>query len=395
MTALTGIFISQTSLLAFSKALDSISNNVANLNTVGFRGSDLYFASLAAAQPSVQDFREGNGGGVIGSGTEVSGGGRRFGSGELRETGTSTHLAISGQGFFVLTQNGVQYLTRSGQFELDESGTLIDPVSKAKVQGYGANGLADLRIDLSQLSPANPTTKVTFTGTLSTGDNSHQNTINVFDADGTQQTFTVDFTKNETTQQWTLSVKKADGTEVLSETLLYDVAGVPATGYTSFDLPLTSSSGRQTTVALDLSATTLLSGTNSTVAVGQTDGYTSGQLTNFSFDTKGVVTLTFSNGQTQQGAQVALAVVPDPQRLMSEDGVLFKIPDGIDVRFGKPNEGGLGALSPANVELANVDLAREFGDIIVLQRGFQASSQILNVSSQMIEDVYNSLSGRG
>lgn len=395
MTALSSVFISQTSLLAFSRALDAISNNVANLNTVGFRGSDLFFSSLSSSPPGTQDFRDGTGAGAIGAGTEVTGGGRRFSSGELRDTGTASNLAVDGQGFFIVSKDGVRSLTRAGQFQLDAQGRLVEPGTSEMVQAYGSDGLETLKINLNQLNPAVATTKVTFAGTLSTGDTAHQTTISVFDSDGVQQTFTIDFTKDATTQQWKMSVKNSSSAEVLSETLVYQASGAPAPGSTSFDLPITATGGKATTVTLDFSGTTQLSAADSTLAASATDGYTSGQLTGYSFDNKGVVTLSFSNGQTATGQQVALAAVADPQRLESDDGVLFSIPDGVDIQIGKPGEGGFGALSPSNVELANVDLAREFGDIIVLQRGFQASSQILNVSSQMIEDLYNSISGRG
>src|SRR5262249_24456192 len=124
------------------------------------------------------------------------------------------------------------------------------------------------------------------------------------------------------------------------------------------------------------------------------DGYGIGQVTSYAFDSSGVVTLQYSNGKSEASSQLELAYVANPQHLQSTDGRLFTVASDKEVVVGKPSDGSFGSLVPNNVELANVALSKEFADIIILQRGYQASSQILTVSNEMIEDVYNGVSGR-
>jgi flagellar hook protein FlgE len=161
MTILSGIYASMTSLYSFSRALNVISDNVANLNTLGFRGSDAIFESISGPPDN-----GGAGGGMddtIGEGTQFRAAGRRFTSGELRSTGNSSDLAISGEGFFILKGEQGSTYTRSGQFQLDENGHLIDPATGAIVQGLsGASGLEDLFVDLGRVNPAAPTTRISF-----------------------------------------------------------------------------------------------------------------------------------------------------------------------------------------------------------------------------------------
>src|SRR5690349_9347817 len=137
MTILSSAYISLTGLLTFSKALDAVSDNVANLNTPGFKAGDLFFNSLQAPE-GFGGF--GDDGDIPGSGAAVTGASRRFAQGELRETGTATHLAIDGAGFFVLSGEDGLVLTRAGQFEFDTEGRLVDPSSKRVVQGIDDSG---------------------------------------------------------------------------------------------------------------------------------------------------------------------------------------------------------------------------------------------------------------
>jgi flagellar hook protein FlgE len=403
MTALSSVYVSVTSLLSFSKALDTISNNVANLNTVGFKASDLYFSAIPGPPPSLYDVPEGFGRDVIGSGTTVSDAGRRFIQGELRETGSPAHFAVSGSGFFVLRDALGLLYSRAGQFQVDAAGHFVDPESGAFLQALSGSGLQDLVIDPLAVFAPSPTTKVTFAGTLSTGSTTAQvKDVAIIDANGERRLFTLDFTNTSGTTipgsttplTWNVSVKDASGNEVANGELRFLGSGTAVAGFDTIQFNVVGTGGRSTPVILDFSATNSLSASSSTVQVSATDGFATGRLTHFAFDQNGASTLTFSNGQTRHGVQIALASFADPQLLESEDGTRFRAPAEMAPRLGAPGTGGLGTVVHRSVELANVELAREFADIIILQRGFQASSQILNVSSQLIEDIYNSVSGR-
>lgn len=218
MSGLTSIYVSLTSLLSFSKALDVIGDNVANLNTVGFKGSDLLFFDIPNDPQGRNDLGSNNGGNPAGFGASVTTGGRRFLAGEIRETGTATHMAIRGQGFFVLeTDNGLVY-TRAGQFDLDESGRLIDPTTGGRLQANASGSVGDLVIDLDKTNPPSPTTGISFSGNLSTGDDAHDiSSLEVFDADGTKRELSLSFTNNGSTTSgsWTVTVEDEDGVELL------------------------------------------------------------------------------------------------------------------------------------------------------------------------------------
>lgn len=403
MTILSSAYISLTGLLTFSKALDVISDNVANLSTPGFKAGDLFFNSLQAPEEFTGSGRESDAG-VPGAGTTATGAGRRFAQGELRETGTPTHLAIDGAGFFVLRDAAGLVLTRAGQFELNLRGQLVDPATQRIVQGLdGAGGLVDITIDRFKTNPPTATSKVAFSGNLSVGSTTHTATRTIFDAEGTERILTFTFTNNTavTPGSWLVNVKDAQNVNLLDGEIRFQGSGAPAAGFSTLQFNLPSANGTTSAVTLDFGtpgtfngATSFSAGQTSTLQASSSDGFGIGRLTSFTFGEDGFLTLKYSNGQTEQGARVALASVPDPQELQSETGTVFVAREGQRIEFTAPGQGGLGRLAAANLELANVELSREFADIIILQRGFQASSQVLNISSQLIEDVYNNLSGR-
>jgi flagellar hook protein FlgE len=408
MTILSGIYASTTSLFSFSRALNLISDNVANLNTLGFRGSDAFFESIAG--PVDNGGASGGTEDNIGEGTQFRGAGRRFTAGEIRATGNASDLAINGEGFFVLKgDDGIAY-TRAGQFQLDENGHLVDPSTGMILQGLDGTRVEDLSIDLKKVNPAKATTSITLTGTLpvqQSGGSTTPTTVNnvtAYTADGVAHTLSVTFTAG--TQEGSLSVvdvavKDENGATLTlpGSTIKFSGSGSPAPGFNTLQITL-GSGENASDITLDfgdpggIDGVRYLSAPSSTVTAKADDGYATGQVTSYAFDSSGVVTLQFSNGQSETSAQLALAYVANPQHLQSADGRLFTVASEKEVIIGKPSNGSLGALVPKNVELANVDLSKEFADIIILQRGYQASSQILNVSNEMIEDVYNGVSGR-
>ncbi len=410
MTALTSAYISLTGLLSFSRALDIIGDNVANLNTVGFKATDLLFESLPPPQGSQNDSRPAAESDMPGGGAVVVGTQRRFTPGELRQTGNATHAAINGDGFFVLHDSGRSVYTRNGQFQVDKDGYLVDASGQRRVQALSGGNLQDIVIDSNQTNPPAATTKVEFGGILSLGQATSEgqpakvtlDSVKVFDAAGVQQTLKIEFTRVSVSTgpiTWSVSVKDVSGIELVAGTsneIRFEGTGNPATGFSSLKVKVKTAGGVESELTLDFKEVDSLSaGSSSTVAISKTDGYGLGRLASYGFDDKGKLTLEFSNGQKQDGPRLALATFADPQLLKTSDGGLFVAPPSTELRLGMADENGFGTIRPRSLELANVELAREFADILILQRGFQASSQVLNVTSQMIEDIYNSVSGRG
>ena len=133
---------------------------------------------------------------------------------------------------------------------------------------------------------------------------------------------------------------------------------------------------------------------NSNIQVANNDGSEAAELTSISFLRDGNIEAQYSSGDKETVAAVALAKFASPQLLTPIDKTLFDNSSGLQYSVGRPEDGALGSLVSSSLELSNVDLSKEFADIIIVQRGYQASSQVLNVSNEMIEELYNAVSGR-
>lgn len=424
-TSFSGIYSSLTGLFSFSAALNTISNDVANLNTPGYKGSDSYFRDLGPQDPNSNDLEPRDGEGSLGQGVDVATVVRQFTQGDIETTGNATDVAINGNGFFVLRLNGQDVFTRAGQFTFTDQGNLVDSVTGAPVQAIGSNGqLSDLVVNRLQTDPSVATSTVTLTGNLSTGSPSASvGSINVVDASGATQVLTLTFANEATSSsgssatgsttgstttttgtagEWKVVVTNAAGTQIATGEIQYNGDGTPETGANTLSFKLTSAGGAASTIELNFGApntqtgtTSLSSGTTSTIALGSADGTPIGTLTGITIDASGVTQLAFSNGKTVAGQQIALANFANPDELDEIGTALFAIPkdSAIQASYGKASDSGNGSIEADSLELANVDLSAEFSKIIILQRGYQGASQILNVSSKLLEDLYNSVSG--
>ncbi|HUS24123.1 MAG TPA: flagellar hook-basal body complex protein, partial [Candidatus Binatia bacterium] len=223
--------------------------------------------------------------------------------------------------------------------------------------------------------------------------------LQVFDASGGERLLDVTFTRSVARAgAWQVRVADATGSEVASGEIRFGGSGAPEPGFSTLALRLP---GASADVLLDFGtpgslegATSFSSGPTSTVQARQEDGYPAGVLAAARIDDRGQVVLQYANGQERRGMQLAIATVADERQLESQDGVLFRAARGVTPVFGRAGESGRGTVVAGSLELANVDLSREFAEIVILQRGFQASSQILNVCSQAVEDLYSRLPGR-
>jgi flagellar hook protein FlgE len=397
---LGSIFTGLSGLLGFSKGLDVLSNNIANLNTPGFKGSDLAFRDLF--------YRYGTNGGnerestEIGSGVDTPFTRIRFNQGEFRDTGNALDAAIDGNGFFVFqNKNGDTFYGRAGQFQVDSEGYLVDQASGDRVMALVGGTLQP--INLTELNASSPraTGTVTFTGNLSSGSTTHDITgVTVYDSVGTSHALTVHFTNNSsvTSGSWRVEVMDPGATNptavIGSGEIRFQGNGSPLTGYNTVSFTYSPTGAPASTILLDfgdpdtfVGTTGFSGGTTSTAKVGTQDGYSVGSLTKTSFDEKGILTLTYSNGQTVTDKQLALAWFRDLQKLEAVGTGLFVNRTDEQPTLSGATTGGMGKIVSGKIELSNVDLTGQFTDMVIIQRGYQASSQITTVANEMLQQL--------
>ncbi|CAH9051076.1 Flagellar hook protein FlgE [Pseudoalteromonas holothuriae] len=381
-------------MLSFSKNLDTVSNNISNMNTPGFRAADTFYDSLSGG--------EGNGG----IGTQISGLGYRFTPGDIKQTGNATDVAISGQGFFTLLQDNEQYLTRAGQFTFNSEGILVDKNSGLSVASLSDTG-AMSEFDISSLKMQAPkaSTSVELSGNLSSGASSHEiSGVKVFNKLGEEIELTLKFTKSTTvTGEWSVDVSKSSAPGVVLSTskVTFGPDGTPKQGEASFSVNIEDSMGGSAAVTFALGSpsnfsqsTSMDTGETSTLKADVKDGSAVASLTSIEFSSDGSLALKYSNGETVKGPSLALAQVKDESSLKLVNGNMFIAQGNSGVTFGKAGTAGLGGIAGKSIELSNVDLSREFADMLVIQRGYQASSRLLNVSNQLLEQLYENTRGR-
>lgn len=389
-TGLSGMF-------SFSKNLDTVSNNIANMNTPGYRGADSFYNSLTNGESLS------NGG--SGFGTQISGLGYRFSAGDIRQTGNATDVALAGQGMFVLRHEDQLFYTRAGQFEFNDEGTLVDSVSGYEVAQIDDSGqITSLNIDNYRVLAPEATTTIDMTGNLSTDDNEHTVAgVTVFNGLGEESTVDIKFTDNSAVLagSWLVEVKNADGTVLANGEVRFDVDGTPLTNFNNVSFSVADSFGGTSTISINMGAPGEFSGSTSTSAgsnsslTGQAkDGFAVSALSQANFDADGTVSFTYANGETRKGPQLAIAKFQNDSVLELHKGSIFSSKNDSARELGRAGDNGLGQVVAESIELSNVDLSKEFADMIIIQRGYQASSRVLNVANQMLEQLYESTRGR-
>lgn len=380
---LQALFNSLSGLFAFSKSLDTISNNIANMNTPGFRGSDSFFENV-----------------MDGFGTRIEGTGIDTMEGQIEQTGNATDLAINGEGLFVLKDpaTGRLYYSRAGQFVFDANGYLVDTVDAYRVQGMDANGnLTDINVSSLRTLSAQATSTVNVTGNVSPQDPTASiSSITVYDAQGVAHTYSASLTNNSATTpgSWLVSLSDSNGNVVGSGEIRFNTDGSIQANYNSISLALTMGSTTQN-VTFNFGApgttsgATGYSGVPSQLVASPEDGHAVIGMTSFAFNENGVLTLTYSDQETRQGPGIALAAFPDESALQMLNGRLYEAPAGQVRQIGRAGEGMFGTIAGGSLEMSNVDLTQELADMIVIQRGYQANSRVMTVTNSMLQDLYN------
>jgi flagellar hook protein FlgE len=388
---LDSIYTGLTGLAGYSKGLSVVSNNVANLNTAGFKGAQLQFADLYYKDSAS------NGDGPpaqVGAGLTTGGTFLNFQTGESRDTGNDLDLMIDGPGLFVLQQEDRVVYSRAGQFEFNTDGVLVDRMNGARLTTLGAGGaLSEISLTGLRFSPPVATSTVELSGNLSIDDTQHViATTTVYDSTGVARQVRITFDNiNATTPgAWTVTVALvSDSTEIGTGELRFD-AGRPVADHSTVNIAYApASGGASIDFALHLSSDALSSvaGPDSTMQVLSQNGHDAGSLVQTSFNADGIFTTTYSNGQTEQHGRLAMAWFTSPDQIEQLGNNLFSYRDGTAPDIGHANAGGMGAIKSRVIELSNVDLAKQFSELIITQRGYQASSQVITTANEMIQQL--------
>lgn len=370
-----------------------ISNNVANLNTPGFKTQSLRFSDLSYSTLGGQGLAR------FGSGVEYSQSTINFRQGDLRASNNDLDLGVEGRGFLVLFNGEKKVYTRTGQFVLDKSGFVTERLSGYKLALLGSSGtLNTISLDGKRTSPPKATTEIKFADNLSSTATEHViSGVEVYDSNGGKQTWTVRFTSAYATQagKWKVTVEDEKGAKISEGEIQFTGSTLEA-GKDKLTVKLTPKVGTPSDVVLDFSAgvTAFSSGTFSSLRVSTKDGYAAGNLNRISVDADGFLVAEYSNTQTDKLGRVALADFDNLQALTESAAGLFEASSDANPKLLGSKESGIGQVKGQVQEASNVDLSQEFGELILVQRGFQASSQVVTAANEMIQQLLE-MKGKG
>jgi len=420
--------------------MDVVGNNIANVNTIAYKSSRATFQDIlgqtvrGASTP--QAGRGGTNPAQIGLGMQLGGIDNIMTQGSLQSTGKLTDFAVQGDGFFVVSDGTRNYYTRDGAFDIDVEGSLVNPVTGLKVMGWvaDASGAVDIETPMQPLQipfgtrisaqatqditlPA-PKAGMIMAGNLDAGtpltppDNEVSTTVTAYDSLGNAKTIRVIFTKTAA-NTWAVSANHD----------IPDSPGPDATPGNAFDDPVTINSGAALTFlptgtldtgvagngmvnmtipaaalgtgadpltfTLDVTSFSQYAGASQTNLQSQT-GSAAGALVSFAVGSTGEVTGIYSNGANRVIGQLALASFTNPGGLQRQGQNLWAPSSNSgEAIVGLPNTNGRGSVSTGTLESSNVDLAQQFTNVILAQRGFQSSSRVITAGDQMLQDLVN------
>ncbi|WP_296600830.1 flagellar hook protein FlgE [Phenylobacterium sp.] len=399
-------------LVANSSALAAISDNIANVNTVAYKRNQVNFANVVTAQAVSGRYSAGGVQGVT----------RQFVStqGLIQSSGSSTDLAISGDGFFVVTSKGApltaadaRVFTRQGSFSVDADGYLVND-SKLYLQGWPvqSNGTfvtppSDLTamqsINVKNLGAAvSPTSTIGITANLDKVSAVAPDPIdvNIVDAAGGRHTLRLTFTQT-TPNNWNMAI----ATVPAADSTVAPAATVPVTFNTdgsinqinggsasAFNMTLTWAAALglpNQTIALDLSKTTQYDEPSSTTQITQ-NGAGAGNVVAIEVDEDGIVSAVYDNNQIRKVAKVGIGTFSNPDGLATVSGNAYRpTREAGELVIKQAGVGGAGKISPSSLEASTVDLSAEFTGLIQTQKAYSASSKIITTADQMLEELIN------
>jgi flagellar hook protein FlgE len=387
---LDSIYIGMTGLQGYSQGLRVIANNTANINTPGFKSSSLQFADMFYSNSNSST---GAGTMQVGYGLNTAGTVLNFEQGELRQTGNSLDLAIDGQGLFtVQDSSGNLHYTRAGQFDFNADGVLVSRVDASKVMGFDSDGgLQEITTAGLATAAGQATTTLKFSGNLSsTATQFTVGSVKVMDDVGGEHLLTLQLTNNSSVTPGNWTVQLLDGATVVGSGEILFSNGRPTPDASKVSVTYTPGGLAAIPLTLDFSTdvTSFASGNLSSLAFTSQDGFAPGTLTGASFDGLGTLILAYSNGQSVKGLRLALGRFDSLDAVSANGNNQFDTANSLAWHTGMAGEGGFGAIRSGMVELSNVDLSQEFSDLVIMQRGYQASSQVISTANDMLQELF-------
>ncbi|WP_428775207.1 flagellar hook protein FlgE [Vibrio sp.] len=394
--------IALSGLEATNQDLNTISHNIANASTYGFKGARTEFAAVYnGMQPG---------------GVEVAAISQNFDkNGSVTGTGRAMDLAINGRGFFVTKDHMGQTLyTRSGVFGTDKN-NFVTGNTGARLQGYSADSnnnlltgaVGDIKISTAQLQ-ARATDSLEFVAnfdasasvvdqTTNPFDPNDPNSFNssytskVYDSLGNSHTVTQYFTKTAD-NTWEVNVQVDGGaTAVQTQAVSFNTDGTLASPTGTFNVAFPAAGANGVSIDISLAGSTQF-GAAFGVSSNNPNGYTSGELAGIRVEDNGMVYATYTNGQAQLQGQVVLADFANPQGLAKVSGTAWTQSYGSGApAIGIPGSGTLGDLTPGALEGSNVDLTSELVNLMTAQRNYQANAKTISTSDKLTQALFNAV----
>ena len=414
-TALSGVNAAQSDL-------DVISNNIANSSTTGFKTGraefgDVYAQSLLGTTTPTP-----------GQGVKVTGITQQFSQGDLEFTDNALDVAINGDGFFQVKDQGVVEYTRAGAFKIDKDG-FVSTVSGARVQGYQVDAtsgdvtgtIGDIQTQASLLA-AKATTKATFSGNLDARDGNktaanflandastyHATTsMAVFDSQGNARSLDLYFIKTADNTFSVMSFLTNNATPPVSTSTTANattplITGLPFATNGTYDaaggggdkglasIAVAAANGVDAfAIALDVTGLTQF-GSNFAINTATQNGYSAGQLSSIEVSDVGLVSARYSNGISASLGQFALADFGNPNGLqpVGSTNWVETFKSGKPV-LNKAGDNALGLIQGFALEQSNVAITQELVDLIVAQRNFQANAQVVQAEDAITQTIIN------
>lgn len=413
-------------LRAFKTQLDVIGNNIANLNTIGFKSSRVAFQDTMSQTMNAGSGPSGGGGGMnptqVGLGVTVGSIDMDTTQGSLQSTGRASDVAIEGGGYLMLGNGSKLAYTRNGAFSLDADFNLVSASSGMKVLGWTPDALtgamdtsqvpdatAGIKVPIGNLCNARQTSLVKFGKNLNLDSpvaaSVSPNAI-IYDSLGHKHEIQVTFEKTANASEWSYDVFCPDVDDgdptadppvapaaVASGTITFNENGYSEIDLVDVSLDFAQPNG--STIPLDFqlsfgNITQFASGTAalSDVAASYQDGLGVGTLQGFDIERNGIVMGTFDNGSKQVLGQLALASFSNPAGLIKAgSNMLIEGPNSGVPQVAPPGSGSRGSLAAGFLETSNVDLANEFANMIMAQRGFQANARTITTSDEVVQEL--------
>jgi flagellar hook protein FlgE len=435
MSILRSLNIGVSGLRSNSEALSITGDNIANVNTVGFKRQRGVFQDMLGR--SITTFEAVQAGGA---GSRLAHVEQMWAQGALVTTDSPTDLAIQGDGFFVvegsLAGGNARYYTRAGQFHVDNEGRIVN-TEGMRLQGYTADPAGNMIPNIGDLVvnqgtvPASATTAVRMSANLNSDDavspgflitdpagtSNFSNNVTVYDSLGNAHEMTMYYEKQAegatgATWGWHAVVDGGEITgqtagtpfEVASGTLTFNLQGALDTETTALNTVNFLNAEQNQVIDFDfgtsittdiadlgtgLDGTTQFAAPENTVAIEQ-DGYTAGAIAGISIGQDGTVLGIFSNGQERALGQVVTADFANVNGLdRTGDGLWIQTLESGEALIGTADNSGRGAIISGALEQANVDLGTEFVNLITYQRGFQANSRVITTADEMYGELVN------